>query len=179
MQSCDGWLVIEKGSKCNNLQSKQTYSNLSILNYSFIFEISPSPGYRDRCTWAGKIQSQGDAEKGYEFHAPSRHPVVPIRTVCLSRCSTLLLALLPAAAGNMDRRAGDEYVTLFLLLLNLDAWLPQLVAVKTTEEEHGRWGVEVEGGEWRSEVLQIAPPIHRFSIGSHYIFLLSIKYMKY
>jgi hypothetical protein len=42
----------------------------------------------------------------------------------------------------MDRRAGDDHVTL-LLLLNLDGWLPQLVAVKTTEEEHGRRGVEV------------------------------------
>jgi len=143
MQSCNGWLVIEKGSKSNNLQSKQTYSSLSILNYSFLFEIGPSPGCRDRCTWAGKSQSQGDAERCYEFHAPSRHPVVPTRTECLSRCSTLLLALLLlGAAGNMDRRAGDDHVTL-LLLLNLDGWLPQLVAVKTTEEEHGRRGVEV------------------------------------
>jgi hypothetical protein len=33
--------VIEKGSKSNNLQSKQTYSSLSILNYSFLFEMGP------------------------------------------------------------------------------------------------------------------------------------------
>jgi hypothetical protein len=65
-----------------------------------------------------------------------------------------------------------------LLLLNLDGWLPQLVAVKTTEEEHGRRGVEVEGGDWSSEVLQIDLCINS-QLGPIVFSFLSIKYMIY
>lgn len=73
------------------------------------------PGFRDRCTWAGKSRSRGGGGKGYESHAPWRRLGAPKRIACWfrpgRRCSLVVAAVVVAAVGgggSRDHTADEE-----------------------------------------------------------------------